>query len=276
MEKRVSLIGFPCDENSSFMKGSAAAPALIRQALHSDSSNRWSETGIDLGDRSLIIDQGDLNLNSSADPFCTIENTIIKLLDEELLPLSLGGDHSITYPIIKAFSRKYDNLSILQFDAHPDLYDEFQGDRFSHACPFARIMEDGLVQRLVQVGIRTMNDHQQRQAEKFGVEVIQAKDWQDNIILKFDSPLYISFDMDGLDPAFAPGISHHEPGGLTTRQAINLIHNVQAPIIVGGDIVEFNPGRDLNGMTAMTSAKILKELAGKMLIFKFQTINFNY
>lgn len=266
MKKRVSLIGFPYDENSSFMKGTAAAPALIRQALRSNSSNRWTETGIDLGDRALIIDQGDLNLNSSGDPFQAIENIMTKILDKELLPLSLGGDHSITYPIIKAFSQKYDNLSILQFDAHPDLYDEFQGNRYSHACPFARIMEQGWVQRLVQVGIRTMNDHQLQQAEKFGVEVILMKDWHDSISLKFDCPLYISFDLDVLDPAFAPAVSHYEPGGLTTRQAIRLIQTVQSPMIAGADIVEFNPARDLNSMTAMTAAKILKELAGKILI----------
>jgi arginase len=183
-----------------------------------------------------------------------------------LIPISLGGDHSITYPIIKAFSRKYDKLSILQVDAHPDLYDEFQGNRYSHACPFARIMEEGLAQRLVQVGIRTMNGHQLQQAKKLGVEVILVKDWQDSITLKFDCPLYISFDMDGLDPAFAPGVSHYEPGGLTTRQAIHLIQTVQSSVIAGADIVEFNPARDLNSLTAMTAAKILKELAGKMLI----------
>ncbi len=265
-KKKLKLIGFPYDANSSFMKGTAAAPPLIRKALHSDSSNLWSETNIDLGEPSLIIDHGDLDSNSSTDPFSAIENAIIKILDKELLPLSLGGDHSITYPIIKAFSRKYDRLNILQFDAHPDLYDEFQGNRFSHACPFARIMEQKLVQRLVQVGIRTMNDHQLQQVNKFGVEVIQMIDWQDSITLKFDCPLYISFDIDALDPAFAPGVSHYEPGGLTTRQAIHLIQTIQAPIIAGADIVEFNPDRDMNGLTATTAAKILKELASKMLI----------
>jgi len=266
IKKRISLIGFPYDENSSFMKGSAAAPPLIRQAFHSDSSNKWTESGVDLDEPSLIIDEGDLDLNSSNDPFGAIENTIINILGEGVLPISLGGDHSITYPVIKALSQKYDKLSILQFDAHPDLYDEFQGNRFSHACPFARIMEQGLIQRLVQIGIRTRNDHQLQQAKKFGVEVIQMKDWQDSYNLKFDGPLYFSFDMDALDPAFAPGVSHHEPGGFTTRQAIHLIQAVQSPLIAGADIVEFNPARDLNCLTAMTSAKILKEIAGKMLI----------
>jgi len=185
--------------------------------------------------------------------------------DSSNLPISLGGDHSITYPIIKAISKKYGRLNILQFDAHPDLYDEFEGNRFSHACPFARIMEEKLAQRLVQVGIRSVNDHQRKQMDKFGVETIFMKDFSENLKLEFDNPLYISFDMDALDPAFAPGISHYEPGGLTTRQAVCLIQNIQAPIIVGADIVEFNPMRDLNGITAMTAAKILKELVGKIV-----------
>jgi agmatinase len=193
-----------------------------------------------------------------------IGQSISSLLSRGLRPLSLGGDHAITYPIIKAFARKYPKLSILHFDAHPDLYDEFQGNRYSHACPFARIMEEGLVKRLVQVGIRTINGHQREQVERFGVEVIEMKDWRDNLHLVFDSPVYISFDLDGLDPAFAPGVSHREPGGLSMRQAIDLIHRVNAPV-VGADIVEFNPRMDLSGVTAMVCAKLIKEIAAKML-----------
>ncbi|NIO79842.1 MAG: agmatinase [Candidatus Aminicenantes bacterium] len=247
------------------MKGAASAPPLIRQAFHSESSNLWSESGINLDQQSLIFDAQDVDLFSTQNPLADIEKAIKKLLDQNYLPISLGGDHSISYPILKAFAEKFDKLNILQFDAHPDLYDEYQGNRFSHACPFTRIMEAYLVQRLVQVGIRTMNDHQQQQVERFGVEVIQMQDWRDDIKLKFDNPLYISFDMDALDPAFAPGVSHYEPGGFTTRQVINIIHNIETPLIVGADIVEFNPLRDQNGMTAMVGAKILKELAGKML-----------
>ena len=265
MKNKLALIGFPHDNNSSYMKGAASAPPLIRQAFHSESSNLWSETGLDLGKEFLVNDVGDVPLFSSINPLAEIENAIKNLLDQNYFPISLGGDHSITFPIVKALSAKFDKLNILQFDAHPDLYDEYQGNRFSHACPFARIMEAGLVQRLVQVGIRTMNEHQQEQAKRFGVEVIQMKDWRDNLKFDFESPLYISFDMDVLDPAFAPGVSHHEPGGFSTRQVIKIIHEINAPVIVGADIVEFNPLRDINGVIAMVCAKILKELAGKML-----------
>ncbi|UCE07522.1 MAG: arginase family protein, partial [bacterium] len=127
---RLALIGIPFDEYSSFMKGAAAAPPLIRESFHSESSNPWSETGINLGQESLIFDAGEVNLLSSKKPLADIEQAIKKLLDQSFFPISLGGDHSITYPIIKAFSQKFEQLNVLQFDAHPDLYDEFQGNRY--------------------------------------------------------------------------------------------------------------------------------------------------
>ncbi len=262
--QRLAIIGFPFDDNSSYMRGAAQAPPLIRQALHSDSSNPWTETGVDLGEPETFFDAGDLEFDSPASAFSEIENSISVLLSQGLKPISLGGDHSITYPIIKSFSRQFPRLSLLHIDAHPDIYDELQGNRFSHACPFARIMEEKLADRLVQVGIRTMTGHQRAQATRFGVEVHEMKNWSGSLILEFDSAVYLTIDMDALDPAFAPGVSHHEPGGLSTREVINLIQAVKAPL-VGADIVEFNPTRDPLGITAMACAKLLKEVAAKML-----------
>ena len=178
--------------------------------------------------------------------------------------LSLGGDHAVTYPIMRAYAAKYPDLTIVQFDAHPDLYESLDGNRYSHACPFARIMEDGLVKRLVQVGIRTLNQHQREQAERYGVEIIEAWDIAD-LALTFDGPVYISLDLDVLDPAFAPGVSHHEPGGLSSRELLNLIKTLDAQI-VGADVVELNPHRDLVNMTAMIAAKCTKELLARMLV----------
>jgi agmatinase len=186
------------------------------------------------------------------------------LLNDDLAPISLGGDHSITYPIIKALSQKYKNLNILHFDAHPDLYNDFQGNRYSHASPFARIMEEKLAQRLVQIGIRTVNAHQREQIERFDVEVFGPHEWERALELEFDSPVYISFDIDGLDPAFAPGVSHREPGGLSTRQALDIIQGVKGNV-VAADIVEFNPRMDPLLITGTVCAKLLKEIAAKML-----------
>jgi arginase len=257
---QLALIGFCSDENSSFLRGAAGAPPLIRAALFSDASNLWSETGVDLGREDILFDAGDVTPSSIKD----IEDSVGSLLARRLRPLCLGGDHSVTYPIMRAMARVHPALSILHFDAHPDLYDDFRGNPHSHASPFARIMEEKLAQRLVQVGIRTMNGHQREQAERFGVEVFEMKDLEDNLEITFDTPVYISIDMDALDPAFAPGVSHREPGGLTTRQVIKIIQSINAPVI-GADIVEFNPEMDSTHMTAVVCAKFLKELAAKML-----------
>lgn len=193
-----------------------------------------------------------------------IESAVSNLLSRGLAPICLGGDHAITYPILRAFARKYPRLSILHFDAHPDLYDELGGNRFSHACPFARIMEERLAEHLVQVGIRAANPHQREQAARFGVRMIEMKDWKDGPEIPFETPVYVSFDLDGLDPSCAPGVAHREPGGLTTRQAIDVIHRVDAPI-VGADIVELNPALDVSGMTAMVAGRLVKEIGARML-----------
>lgn len=162
-------------------------------------------------------------------------------------------------------ARTYPDLDILHLDAHPDLYEELYGDRFSHACPFARILEEGLAKNLVQVGIRASTGAHRQKAAAFNVQTIAMREWQDDIALAFSNPLYISFDADVLDPAFAPGVSHHEPGGLSTRQVIQLLHRLEADI-VGMDVVEVNPSRDVFGITAAAAVKIVMEAAAKMTL----------
>lgn len=121
-------------------------------------------------------------------------------------------------------------------------------------------MEGGHARRLVQVGIRTLNRHCREQAARFGVEIIEARHLRDGWRPHFDRPLYVSVDIDALDPAFAPGVSHLEPGGMSVRQIINILGSLAVPII-GGDVVELNPARDINGMTAIVAAKLVRELA---------------
>jgi arginase len=258
-----TLLGIPFDGKSSFLRGAGDAPPKIREAVHCDASNKWTELGVDLGASGAYADAGDLTF-SEKDAFDVIESSLGKLINEGRRPLSLGGDHSITYPIIKAFAQRYPGLTIFHFDAHPDLYNEFEGDRLSHACPFARIMEAGLAKRLVQLGIRTANRHQREQAQRFGVEVVEMRQFPANEKLKAHGPVYITFDMDVLDPAFAPGVSHREPGGMSVREAITHLHAI-AGDVVGADIVEYNPVRDIHGMTATVAAKILKEILGRMV-----------
>ncbi len=257
------LVGIPFDGQSSYLRGAGEAPEKIREALACDASNKWTELGVDLGKAGLFADAGDLAF-SEKEAFAAIESGVGALIDAGKRPVSLGGDHSITYPIVKAFARRHPGLTIFHFDAHPDLYDDFEGNRLSHACPFARIMEAGLVKRLVQVGIRTMVRHQREQAVKFGVDVVEMRDLPAYAKLKATGPVYITFDMDVLDPAFAPGISHREPGGMSVREAIAHLHAIEGKI-VGADLVEFNPVQDVAGMTATVAAKILKEILGKMI-----------
>jgi len=259
-----TLIGIPFDGQSSFLRGAGEAPGKIREALGCDASNSWAELGVDLGVAGVYEDAGDLEFTEQ-DAFEAIESGVGGLIDRGKRPVSLGGDHSITFPIVKAVARRHAELTIFHFDAHPDLYDEFEGNRWSHACPFARIMEAGLAKRLVQVGIRTMNRHQREQAARFGVEVVEMRGLPAYEKLKAAGPVYITFDMDVLDPAFAPGISHREPGGMSVREAIAHLHAIDGKI-VGADVVEFNPVRDVAGMTATVAAKMVKEILGKMIV----------
>ena len=259
----VSLLGIPFDDNSSYLRGAAQAPPRIVEALYCDSSNLWTENGTDLQGR--VRDQGNLALPAGTpEAFAAIEKGVADQLRREARLILLGGDHSVTYPVVKAFSAKFPDLEILHFDAHPDLYDQLDGNRLSHACPFARVMEGKLARRLVQVGIRTMNQHQREQAQRFGVEVLEMKDLARWPALRFEAPVYLSFDIDVLDPAFVPGISHWEPGGLTVREAVNLLHSLEGRL-VGADIVEYNPARDQSGRTAMVCAKLVKEIAARLL-----------
>jgi agmatinase len=257
----IALKGIPFDANSSYLSGAAKGPGAIRKALLSPSANLSTESIIDLGSSSQIIDAGDIQVR---DFFPDIVQATREILSSNLSPVILGGDHSITYPVIKAFSEKFPDLTILHLDAHGDLYNDFEGNKFSHASPFARIMEEGLATRLIQVGIRTLTPHQKIQADRFGVEIIEMKHFQIRSIPELASPLYLSLDMDVLDPAFAPGISHYEPGGMSTRQVISILQSIK-PTLVGADIVELNPDRDFNEMTAMTAAKFLKEIIDNML-----------
>lgn len=260
----VAVIGIPLDENSSFLQGAAQAPAKIREAYNSPSSNCCAENGIDLSHSAAWTDLGDLLLPAGAPAIEEISNKVSAALQLHHKVLCLGGDHSVSYPVVKAVAGKYPGLNILHLDAHSDLYNDFEGNTYSHACPFARIMEEDLAKRLVQVGIRTLNPHQREQANRFGVEIIEMKNYTDSLPFSFDGPVYLSLDMDVLDPAFAPGISHHEPGGLTTRQVISIIQQVKGNM-VGADIVELNPLRDLNDMTARVAAKFFKELLARLI-----------
>ncbi len=262
----VALVGVPVDANSSHRAGPSRAPAAIRSQLHCGSSNDCAENGVDLA-AGRFIDLGDVIVDNEQGSMVDaerIEAAIGAVLATGSGIVSIGGDHSVTYPIVRAVAGRHSGVTIVHIDAHPDLYDDFAGNPLSHASPFARIMESGLGVRLLQLGVRTLNPHQIAQAERFGVQTVAARDFSRFDPLTVTGPVYVTIDLDGLDPAYAPGVSHHEPGGLTSRQVIDVIAALPGPI-VGGDVVELNPDRDVHGMTAMLAAKLVKELASRML-----------
>ncbi len=262
---RMAILGVPFDEKSSYLRGAAAGPAAIRAASTGKCYCGWTELGVDLEQDTVMVDVGDVDTSGDPDKtFALTEKAVAKILDKGAGPIILGGDHSITYPVLKAFARTYKPLDVLHFDAHPDLYDDLYGDRLSHACPFARILEDGLAANVVQIGVRAVTGAHRSKALKHALRMIEMKEISDPIFLKFPNPLYVSFDLDALDPAFAPGVAHHEAGGLSTRQAIQIIQSLKARI-VGLDIVEMNPSRDVSGITAAAAFKIIKEVAGRIV-----------
>jgi agmatinase len=262
----IKLIGIPYDGNSSYKKGSALAPSRIRLMDAEGSANRFCEHGVEIVEGNNYRDLGDLDFpdNNPEWVYRKIKQTILNELTPRDKIISFGGDHSVSFPVIEAHTSIYKSLNVLHFDAHADLYDNFADNPFSHASPFARLMEKGIVKSLTQVGVRTLNTHQKEQAQKFNVKIIEMKDFNMSFIKNLKGPLYISLDLDVLDSAFAPGVSHHEPGGLSTRDLISMIQQINVPII-GADIVELNPTRDVNNVTAMVAYKLFKEIVSKMI-----------
>ncbi|HWN66964.1 MAG TPA: agmatinase [Haliangium sp.] len=264
LRNAVAMVGVPWDEHSSLHRGCAEGPAAVRAARRSGSMNLYAENGYDLAAEAGLVDVGDVDV--SADAFARIQGSFHALATRGARTIAIGGDHAITYPILRGLATAHPGLTILHLDAHPDLYDELDGNRLSHASPFARIMEEGLARRLVQLGIRALSPSQREQGKRFGVQMVSMRRWQadlDVVALGLEPPLYVSLDLDVLDPAYAPGVSHYEPGGASVRDVLRVIQGLPvAPI--GADVVELNPRRDHHDMTAMVALKLVKELAARM------------
>lgn len=260
--KQVRLLGFEWDASSSHARGAALAPTIVKRLLTSEASSSYS---IDLTDMRDAIAGYDIPAlpEDGAAARALIERTVAVTIARGETPLSIGGDHSVTYPILKAVAAKYGPVSLLHIDAHGDLHEDYEGDRFSHASPFARAHEEGLVKRHVAVGIRCWDPHQKAQAKRYGVTILGAHELDRIPAELFEGPLYLTIDLDGLDPAFAPGVSHPEPGGLSTLDVLALIRRVKAPLL-GADVVELNAERDPMLTTARVVVRLVKELAATM------------
>lgn len=257
------ILGFEWDASSSHARGAALGPSVVRRLLTSEASSGYSIDLTPMADAIAGYEVPSLPEDGAA-ARTLIERTVADTLARGAAPLSIGGDHSITFPILQAVAAKHGAVNVLHIDAHGDLHDQYEGDKFSHACPFARAHEAGLIARHVAVGVRCWDPHQKAQADRFGVTILGAHEMASAPADIFEGPLYMSIDLDGLDPAFAPGVSHPEPAGLSTLDVLSLIQRIKGPLI-GADIVELNPERDPMLATARVAVRLAKELAAKLL-----------
>lgn len=259
---RTRLLGFEWDASSSHARGSALGPSVVRRLLTSESSSGYSIKLTPMREAIAGYDIPPLPEDGAA-ARDIIEASVAAAIAAGERPLSIGGDHSVTFPILKAIVRRHGPVSLLHIDAHPDMHENYEGDPYSHASPFARAHEAGLIARHVVLGVRCFDPHQKEQADRYGVTILGAHEIERIPALMFDGPLYLSIDLDGLDPAFAPGVSHPEPGGLSTLDMLGLIRRIKGPLI-GADIVELNPERDPMLATARVVVRLVKELAAAL------------
>jgi agmatinase len=186
------------------------------------------------------------------------------------VPFFAGGDHAVTIPVARALAALRRAVHVVQFDAHPDLYEEYEGDRESHACVGARILEMAHVASLTQIGIRTMNAPQRQTARRYShrLHLLEAREIAGEIPVPAHIPrgadVYITLDVDVFDPAFAPGVSHPVPAGLAPRAVMNLLQRWPWNL-VGMDVVELNPRFDQGQRTAVLAARLLLEGMGRAL-----------
>ncbi|RMD85639.1 MAG: agmatinase, partial [Calditrichaeota bacterium] len=199
------------------------------------------------------------------------QTEVEKLLIAGKVPFFVGGDHAVTIPVVEALHVLGEPIHIIQLDAHPDLYEEYEGNYYSHACTVARILEMEHVATVTQIGIRTMNPAQEKIWHKYRdrLHLISAREIVEEIPNLEQIPktasIYLTLDLDVFDPAFVPGVSHPVPGGLSPRQVLNFIQNLQGRL-VGMDVVELNSERDINQQTAILAARLLHEAMGFVVL----------
>ena len=272
---KLVFVGLPDDQQSSYLQGCAQAPDSIRYAYDGNSYNSTTESGVDLA--KAVLDLGNWPPQSSWD--LTAQSYYEKaqfLFRDGKIPFFAGGDHAVTIPIAKALDVLNQPIHIVQIDAHPDIYPELGGNPYSHACVASRLLEYEHIASITQIGIRTMNKVQKEVANKFRnrVHLLPARELSEQLPsllhIPTGAPVYLTIDLDGLDPAFAPGVSHPVPGGLSSRQVLNIIQQARWNL-VGMDVVELNPNRDVNNQTAILAARLLHEgmgYAGSGIIFE--------
>ena len=282
-EANLIVLGIPWDASSSYRKSSATAPNVIRQATSGELYNPYTENNVNIKDKWLIFDAGDVEIstNDAMTSRKEVLSTLSQIYNSKKNQrfLFLGGDHLITYFSFYALCEigyfQGPQSGIIYLDAHPDLYYQYKGNLYSHACVLRRILDQTKIdpKNIIQIGIRASTKEQRGYAFNSGIKTIYKSQFLEekpdvitNIIKERFSEgvekIYLSIDLDILDPAYAPGIGNPEPGGLSTRELIRFIQTLSDIPIVTFDVVELSPTYDQANITAFVAAKVIKETLG--------------
>lgn len=263
-EAKYVICGVPFDGTSCIRKGSRLAPPEIRKASHYLETYSYLYE-IDLKDV-RIYDAGNLEVAERVDETIeVISGSAEKYISDGKIPIMLGGEHSLTLPFVKACKEKYSELGVVVLDAHLDLREEYEGERNSHACISKRIFEE-VTQNYASVGIRSGAQEEYDYARQNKIKVFSAEDvflhGVEKVVKEIrehiEGHIYLSIDMDAIDPAYAPAVGSPEPYGLTARHVRDII-SCFAPYMVGFDLVEIAPAYD-SGNTALLGAKLVRDL----------------
>lgn len=263
-EARFVYYGYPFDGTACFRKGTSEAPDAIRKNSY-NFETYLLELGIDLSDVSAN-DWGNLELTQDQDKNeKLLEDLVSKIVNDGKFPVGLGGEHSLTPAAVKAAHSKYPNLAVVILDAHLDFRKEYEGNAKSHATVTRRVSEIVGVDNVRSVGIRSVSQTELTEARSIGLKFVESgwtelREYLADVIDDLDGPVYLSLDMDAIDPAFAPGVGTPEPFGMTPYEIVQTI-NFFADRIVGFDCVEVCPPHD-NGNTSALAARLTRHLVG--------------
>ncbi len=270
----VGFVGVPFDIGTSNRAGARFGPRQIRTESCLIRPYNMATRAAPF-DSLQVADLGDIAINTFnlQKSVAIIEQAYDEILAAKCKPLTLGGDHTISLPILRALHKKHGPVGIVHIDAHADINDHMFGERIAHGTPFRRAIEEGLIEpaRMVQIGLRASG----YEADDFdwprsqGVRVVQAEEcWYQSLAPLMaevreqlgQDPVYLTFDIDGLDPAYAPGTGTPEIGGLSVHQGLEIVRGCRGLDLVGGDLVEVAPAYDTSGNTALVAANLLFEM----------------
>ncbi|MBI4246812.1 MAG: agmatinase [Candidatus Rokubacteria bacterium] len=270
----VALLGIPYDGGASYRSGARFGPRAVRE--QSSLIRPWNPAlKVHPFERLRVADCGDVDVVpiSIERTFEAVTRRIDEVVAAGARPVSVGGDHSVTLPILRSLAKRHGRLGVIHFDAHPDTWDEYFGSKFFHGTPFRRAVEEELIdpQRMIQVGIRgplygadDFAFHDRHGIEVIRIEAVKEHGtaWVAERLRRLHAgPLYCSFDIDAVDPAYAPATGTPEVGGLTSYEALALVRALAGAQLAGADVVEVAPPYDGPGqITALLAANLLFEL----------------